>query len=104
MKSKPEISTTPKALLNDLQALGAQAGSMMSESLSEHSTEALDTLRAQFEALQRRFAVLYKGSKEKVVAGAQCTDAAIRDNPYRSLAIAAGVGLLLGVLLGRSRD
>ena len=32
---------------------------------------------------------------------AQCTDQAIRANPYQSLAIAAGVGILVGVLIGR---
>jgi len=40
-------------------------------------------------------------AKKKVVAGAKYTDSTIRENPYRALAIAAGVGLLVGVLLGR---
>ncbi len=44
---------------------------------------------------------MYEGAKQRVVAGAKSTDQAIRANPYQSLAIAAGVGLLVGVLLGR---
>jgi ElaB/YqjD/DUF883 family membrane-anchored ribosome-binding protein len=58
-------------------------------------------LRTRFDAAQERFTDIYEGAKKKVVAGAKCTDAAIRANPYQSLAIAAGVGLLVGVLLGR---
>ena len=40
-------------------------------------------------------------AKQRVAAGARCTDEAIRANPYQSLAIAAGVGVVVGVLLGR---
>ena len=74
---------------------------MMGDSVSEHTEDAISALRTRFDAAQERFADLYEGAKKKVVAGAKCTDAAIRANPYQSLAIAAGVGLLVGVLLGR---
>ena len=58
-------------------------------------------LRDRFESLRRRFTEVYAGAREKVVAGARYTDTAIRENPYQSLAIALGAGLLVGVLLGR---
>jgi ElaB/YqjD/DUF883 family membrane-anchored ribosome-binding protein len=32
---------------------------------------------------------------------AQSTDAYVKENPWRSIALAAGVGLLVGVILGR---
>ena len=102
MKTKSESTAqTPKELLNELQALVAEAEKMMGDSISEHTDDAVSALRTRFDAAQERFADLYEGAKKKVVAGAQCTDAAIRANPYQSLAIAAGVGLLVGVLLGR---
>ena len=44
---------------------------------------------------------MYDGARKRVVAGAKCTDEAIRENPYQSLAIAGGVGLLVGLLLAR---
>lgn len=94
-------TTTAKDLLHDLQALVVEAESLMADSLSEHSGEALDNLRERFGAAQERLADVYQGAKKKVVAGAQYTDTAIRENPYQSLAIAAGVGVLVGVLLGR---
>jgi len=101
MKNNLDTAHTPKDLLNELQALVVEAESMMADSLSEHSTEALGNLRARFGAAQERFADIYEGAKKKVVAGAKYTDATIRENPYQSLAIALGVGVVLGVLIGR---
>jgi ElaB/YqjD/DUF883 family membrane-anchored ribosome-binding protein len=36
--------------------------------------------------------------KERALSGAQTTDRVVRENPYKSLGILFGVGLLLGVL------
>jgi ElaB/YqjD/DUF883 family membrane-anchored ribosome-binding protein len=52
-------------------------------------------------------AALGKGSEYKdqaMVKGkelAQTADVYVKDNPWRTVAVAAGVGLLAGVLLGR---
>ncbi|HQF38317.1 MAG TPA: hypothetical protein PK322_04290 [Opitutaceae bacterium] len=96
-----QTATTPDELLRDLKSLVAEAESMIAGSASEHSTEALDALQNRFKAARERLGEFYACTREKVVAGAKCTDRAIRENPYQSLAIAAGVGLLLGVVLGR---
>ena len=102
MKNKTESTAqTPKELLNDLHALVSEAEKMMSDSVSEHTEDAISALRARFDAAQERLAELYTGARQKVVAGAKCTDEAIRANPYQSMAVAAVVGLLVGVLLGR---
>jgi ElaB/YqjD/DUF883 family membrane-anchored ribosome-binding protein len=61
------------------------------------------------EARKRLTAAIEKGKEtwnsvqEKAIAGAKVTDQVIRDNPYKSLAIAAGVGAIIGYLL-RRRD
>jgi ElaB/YqjD/DUF883 family membrane-anchored ribosome-binding protein len=102
MKNNNESTTqTPKDLLNDLHALVAEAEKMMGDSLSEHTEDAVSAMRLRFDAAQERMADLYAGARKKVVAGAKYTDETIRANPYQSIAIAAGVGLLVGVLLGR---
>lgn len=102
MKTNSTTSAqTPKELLNDLHALVADAEKMMGDSLSEHTGEAVTAMRERFDAAQERLGELYTGARRKVVAGARYTDETIRTNPYQSLAIAAGVGLLVGVLLGR---
>ena len=101
MKNNIDTVRTPKELLTELQALVAEAEKMMADSLNENSAEAIEALRARFVAAQDRFAELCAGAKQKVIAGAKLTDTTIRENPYQALAIAAGLGLLAGVLLGR---
>ncbi len=101
MKNNKDTAQTPKELLNDLHTLVADAEKMMGESISEHTADAVSALRTRYDAAQERLSDIYEGAKTRVVAGAKCTDTAIRENPYQALAIAAGVGLLAGVLLGR---
>lgn len=101
MKTNQETTHTPKELLTELQTLVGEAEAMMADSLSEHSADAMDNLRTRFAAAQERLGELCVGVKKRVVAGAQRTDTAIRENPYQALAIAVGFGVLLGVLVGR---
>src|SRR5882724_12217830 len=102
MKSNKAAAHTPKELLAEMKALVAEAQTMAADTVSEYSAEALDSLRARFADAQERFADLYAGAKKKVIAGARYTDATIRENPYQSLAVALGVGVVVGVLIGRS--
>ena len=92
---------TPADLLNDLRTLVLDAEKMVGASVSEHTGEAVDALRARYAAAQERLGELYASAKKNVTAGAKYTDETIRANPYQSIAIAAGVGLLVGILVGR---
>lgn len=101
MKDNQESAQTSQDLLNDLRALVAEAEKMMGEAKPEASADVLGGMRMRYEAAQERLGEMYRATRQRVVAGAKCTDAAIRANPYQSIAIAAGAGLLLGILLGR---
>ena len=106
MKNNNEATAqTPASLLNDLQALVAEAEKMMSdfqsETAPETTAESIGALRSRFDAAQECLTGLYAGARKKVAAGAKYTDETIRANPYQSIAIAAGIGLLVGVLAGR---
>jgi ElaB/YqjD/DUF883 family membrane-anchored ribosome-binding protein len=101
MKNHKEPAHTPKELLTELKTLVSEAETMMADSLTEHTSDALGNLRERFGAVQERFSDAYDRTKKKVVAGAKYTDTTIRENPYQSIAVALGVGVLLGVLLGR---
>lgn len=96
-----EAATTPKDLLDEMKALVSEAQHMMSESVPEHSAEALQRLHDRFTAAREQFVGFCGEARRKVVAGARSTDTAIRTHPYESIAIAAGVGLLAGLLLSR---
>jgi ElaB/YqjD/DUF883 family membrane-anchored ribosome-binding protein len=101
MKNNKDTVQTPRELLDELQTLVTEAEAMISGAATEHSADAFDSLRSRFGAAQERFTDAYAGARKKVVAGAKYTDETIRANPYQSLAIAAGLGLLIGVLAGR---
>jgi ElaB/YqjD/DUF883 family membrane-anchored ribosome-binding protein len=102
MKNNKSTAThTPRELLTELKTLVTEAETMIGESVGETTDEAVNALRARYETMQERMSELYDGAKKKVVAGAKYTDATIRENPYQAIAVAAGLGLLVGVLLGR---
>ena len=88
--------------MQDLRNLIAEAEAMLGNSVKEHSAEAIDALRERFDAAQERLAEAYAGARRKVAAGARFADETVRENPYQSIAIAAGLGVLVGVLLGRN--
>jgi ElaB/YqjD/DUF883 family membrane-anchored ribosome-binding protein len=92
---------TPKELLDNLHSLIADAEKMMGAALFDQTEDALDALRERFGAAQERLNELYQGARTNVAAGAKYTDDSIRANPYQAIAVAAGVGLLVGALLGR---
>jgi ElaB/YqjD/DUF883 family membrane-anchored ribosome-binding protein len=62
------------------------------------------------EARKRLSAAIDKGKEawntvqEKAIAGAKATDQVIRENPYKSILVALGVGAVIGYLLRRRND
>ncbi len=94
---------TPEDVLNELRSLVSEAEKIMSQAPQRggNCDATLAALRERFEAAQERFSAVFDSTKRKVVAGAKYADETIRDHPYQSLAVAVGVGVLLGALLGR---
>lgn len=83
------------ALVGDAEALlkatAGQAGEKAAEA-RERAEESLDALRGRLSDI------------EDVVKGrARQVDGYVRDNPWQALAIAGGVALLVGILMGRNR-
>lgn len=102
MKTAHAASTDKSdRFLNDLRSLVTDAERLLDESQGDEQAGNGSTLRERFEAVQERFTDLYSGAKKRIVDSGKNTDKAIRENPYQSLAITAGVALLVGVLIGR---
>jgi ElaB/YqjD/DUF883 family membrane-anchored ribosome-binding protein len=101
MKNNKQATQSPQEILDELHSLVADAEKMVGEAVSEHSEDAISSLRSRYEAAQERLSEVYDRTKKKVVAGAKYADETIRENPYQSVAVAAGVGLLVGLLIGR---
>ncbi len=71
------------------------------------ATERLDTdkseLRAKLEAAVERAKAACERLEAKTIEAAKVTDKAVRDHPYQAIGIGFGLGLLIGVLVSRSR-
>nr|WP_229421427.1 DUF883 family protein [Telluria antibiotica] len=86
-----------KALVKDAQSLLSAAANLTgnkADELRERGMELLD--QALGKAGKYQDQAMVKGKEL-----ARATDVYVKDNPWRTVAVAAGVGLLLGVILGR---
>lgn len=99
--SQPASRDATDTFLSDLRALVAEAEKLLEESPDGADKGIGDALRARLDAAQERFTDIYDGARRQVIATGKHADKAIRESPYQSLAIAACVGLLLGVFVGR---
>jgi ElaB/YqjD/DUF883 family membrane-anchored ribosome-binding protein len=80
-------------LAEDARALMAATADVAGEKVSE----ARKRLAAALESGKKIFGRV----KDKAVAGAKATDEAVREHPYQAVAIAFGVGAIVGYLVAR---
>ncbi len=105
MKNDSGVTTeSPEEIVEHISRLMAEAEAMMVGPVAERAGEKFNNLRARFEDLQAKASNVYGDARRKVIAGAKVTDDTIRSHPYESLAIALGVGVLLGALIRRGSD
>jgi ElaB/YqjD/DUF883 family membrane-anchored ribosome-binding protein len=91
---------TPDALRHDARTLAGDARALLdatAEITDQKIAEARERLAEALNSSKQTYARL----QEKACQGAQAADQAIRSNPYQALAIAFGVGALLGCLITR---
>ncbi|HEY9249668.1 MAG TPA: hypothetical protein VIO38_11070 [Rariglobus sp.] len=101
--STRKTAESPEQLVENLRALIAEAEKTLGSELAEGAEDKLASLRERFSDAREKMEHAFSVAKEKVVAGAKQTDSAIRSHPYESLAIALGVGVLLGAFLRRNK-
>jgi ElaB/YqjD/DUF883 family membrane-anchored ribosome-binding protein len=92
-----DANSQVKDLVKDAQALLSAAASLTggkADELRERGMDLLDVALGKAGKYQDQ--ALDKGKEL-----AKTADVYVKDNPWRTVAAAAGVGLLLGVLLGR---
>jgi ElaB/YqjD/DUF883 family membrane-anchored ribosome-binding protein len=70
---------------------------------TEHGDSEKRDLRARLETATEKAKEVCKRLQEQTVAAAKATDKAVREHPYQAIGIAFGVGVLIGVLVARSR-
>jgi ElaB/YqjD/DUF883 family membrane-anchored ribosome-binding protein len=79
-----------RALVSDAEALLRNSTGTASAAEQEHAEATLAELRARMTALE-----------QQVKARARDVDNYVRDNPWQAVAVAGGVALLLGLIMGR---
>lgn len=99
---KTAAAESPEQLLEHLRALLADAEQALGAEVTEATGEKLSALRGRLSDAKDKLEHGLSVAREKVVHGAKQADSAIRAHPYESLAIALGVGVLLGALLRRN--
>jgi ElaB/YqjD/DUF883 family membrane-anchored ribosome-binding protein len=91
------VRTDIRSLLRDAQDLFREATSatgMKAEDLRARGLELLDTALVKAQDIQ---SVALDTSKEMV----ETADSYVKDNPWRAVAISVGVGVMLGMMIGR---
>jgi ElaB/YqjD/DUF883 family membrane-anchored ribosome-binding protein len=91
------VSTDVKTLVKDAQTLLSAAAALTGEKAEDMRARGMEMLDVALgKASQVQGQAIVKGKEL-----AQTADVYVKDNPWRTIAAAAGVGLLVGVILGR---
>ena len=79
----------------------AREASQMAEQVKQAAQELGSRARQAGASAWERTKSGYSVVQDKTVSGAKATDRVIRTNPYQSIGIAFGLGLVIGLLLKR---
>ena len=93
-----------RKLMEDLRTIVADAESLLTATAhdaSDRAREARERATGSVEQARRRLEELEKELKTRAKAAADDAHRYIRDNPWQSLGVAAAVGVVIGLLLGR---
>jgi ElaB/YqjD/DUF883 family membrane-anchored ribosome-binding protein len=95
---------TTEQLVADLKTVMRDAEALL-RATSEQTGERIDEVRARAEESLRQARVRLSQVEDEAFQRArevaEAADAYVRENPWQSVGIAAGVGLLLGLVLSR---
>jgi ElaB/YqjD/DUF883 family membrane-anchored ribosome-binding protein len=95
-----EQEMTFNKLVADFKVVVHDAEALLKATAGELGEKARDARARLSASLDTCRANLHK-AEDRAIAGAKVADKVIREHPYQSLGLAFGVGLLIGVLVGR---
>ena len=99
------MSKETQAISNDVGALAEDARALMAAT-ADVAGEKVGEARKRLAAALERAKEIAARVRDKAVAGAKATDEAVHEHPNQAMAVAFGVGAVVGYLLARrcSRD
>lgn len=84
-------------LTDELRSLVSDAEALLRASTGTDGPQVRERVETTLKDLRTRLGSL----EQQVRSGARDVDSYVRDNPWQSVAIAGGVALLLGLIMGR---
>ena len=100
VESKDQVVSDFKALLSEGEALFRSATGSGDQALAA----ARDQFRQQLATAKARYAELEAATVQQARLAATATDEYVHGNPWTSMAVAGGVGLLVGMLIMNRRE
>lgn len=105
LSSDPATSEVSKEqLIQDFKAVVADAEALLSATAG-HGGEAISSMRQKVEAslaaAKAKMSDAEHALVERTKAAAKATDEYVHVHPWQAIGVAAGVGLLVGLLIGR---
>ena len=91
---------TNEQLVDDLRTVLSEAEELLGPGTTG-STRQVARLRQRLAHLQENLAVRARNAADATRQAAQDADVWVHDNPWQSVGMAAGIGVLIGALLGR---
>jgi ElaB/YqjD/DUF883 family membrane-anchored ribosome-binding protein len=96
-----ELIRNIQRLMDEVEAIIARCGAAPAEGEPGRPLEALGERLA---SVRQKARGLGRAARERMAVGALRADEAVRGHPYESVAVALGVGLLVGAYLRRPGD
>lgn len=93
-------------LMQDLQLVVSDAEELLRATAGQAGEKvnvARERIQENLNAAKARLEVAQEAMVEKTRQAARVTDEYVHDNPWRAVGIAAGVGLVVGMLISRGR-
>jgi len=95
---------TSEKLMQDMRVVVADAEDLLKATAGQ-TGERIEKIRARAEeslrAARNRMQIAGKAAQETATEAVRTVDHQVHENPWTAVGIAAGVGLVLGILLGR---
>jgi ElaB/YqjD/DUF883 family membrane-anchored ribosome-binding protein len=89
-----------QAIENDLGTLAEDARALMAAT-ADVAGEKVGEARKRLAAALESGKEIYGRVREKAVEGVKAADQTVRENPYQAIAIALGVGAVIGFVVAR---
>lgn len=91
---------TPNALRHDARTLAQDARTLV-QATADVADEKVSAARQRISEAIERGKSIYTGVQSEVFKKAKAADEHVREHPYQSIAVALGVGVLLGLMFSR---